>query len=101
MRLTRILLILTTTACLAARGDAAASGWSGAPLEGDEVKAGVRNASWVAKRVEAWQPTEEERAFDQIGWAKEVREAARLSRHHGRPMFLFTYDGTSLKDYRC
>ena len=50
-------------------------------------------AAWVAKRVEAWQPTADERRFDQIGWVKDVREALRLAKEHNRPVFLFTHDG--------
>ena len=50
-------------------------------------------AAWVNKRVEAWQPTADERRFDQIGWVKDVREALRLAKEHDRPVFLFTHDG--------
>jgi hypothetical protein len=48
---------------------------------------------WVAKRVQAWQPTREERRFDVIAWAKDIRQAERLAKKHGRPVFLFTHDG--------
>jgi hypothetical protein len=57
--------------------------------------------AWVEKRVQDWQPTKEERRFDEIGWAKDIRDALRLAREHGRPVFLFTYDGASLATYRC
>ncbi|MBM4069057.1 MAG: hypothetical protein FJ271_08955 [Planctomycetes bacterium] len=60
-----------------------------------------RNAEWVRKRVQAWQATKAERAFDQIGWAASLREAQRLGKQHQRPVFLFTYDGASLSGYRC
>lgn len=60
-----------------------------------------REARWVDGRVQAWQPTAEERAFDRIGWVASLREAERLAREHSRPLFLFTYDGMSLGDYRC
>lgn len=52
-----------------------------------------RDAAWVAKRVEAWQPTAAERRWEQIGWAGSLREARDLSRKHGRPVFVFTHDG--------
>ncbi len=68
---------------------------------GSEPPADKRDATWVGKRVEAWRPTKEERAFDEIGWARDLREAERLGRQHGRPVFLFTYDGASLSGYRC
>jgi hypothetical protein len=58
-------------------------------------------ASWVDKRIRDWQPTPEERRFDEIGWARDIRDALRLAKEHGRPVFLFTYDGTSLATYRC
>ena len=50
-------------------------------------------ASWVEKRVQQWQITAAERLFDTIGWARTIREAERLAKEHGRPVFLFTYDG--------
>jgi hypothetical protein len=56
---------------------------------------------WVEKRIQDWQPSAEERRFDEIGWAKDIREAERLAKEHGRPVFLFTYDGASLANYRC
>jgi hypothetical protein len=68
---------------------------------GDDTTAHRRDESWVANRVAAWQPTAEESAFDRIGWVNNLREAQRISRSHKRPMFLFTYDGTSLSGYRC
>jgi hypothetical protein len=58
-------------------------------------------ATWVDKRIRDWQPTQEERRFDEIGWARDIRDALRLAKEHGRPVFLFTYDGTSLATYRC
>jgi hypothetical protein len=82
--------------------------WDGAGVNigagrvlGSEPPSDKRDATWVGKRVEAWQPTKEERAFDEIGWAKDLREAERLGRQHGRLVFLFTYDGASLSGYRC
>lgn len=70
-------------------------------IAADEPRGVKRDAAWVAKRVEAWQPSVEERAFDQIGWAEDLREARRLGAKHRRPVFLFTYDGASLSGYRC
>jgi hypothetical protein len=58
-------------------------------------------AAWVDRRVRDWQPTPEERRFDAVGWAKDIRTALRLAKEHGRPAFLFTYDGDSLAHYRC
>lgn len=51
-------------------------------------------ADWVRQRVHQWQPTREERRLDEIGWARNIREAERLAKQHTRPVFLFTHDGT-------
>jgi len=48
---------------------------------------------WVDARVKERTPPAEERRFDEIGWAKDVRDALRLGREHKRPVFLFTHDG--------
>jgi hypothetical protein len=54
-------------------------------------------ANWdfpaVQKRIHELQPTPAEKRFDQIGWAKDIREARRLASQHNRPVFLFTHDG--------
>ena len=47
----------------------------------------------VQKRVAELQPKPEEKRFDEIGWAKDIRDAQRLAREHNRPVFLFTHDG--------
>jgi hypothetical protein len=47
----------------------------------------------VADRIEAWKATPEEKRFDQIGWAPDLRTARRLAAEHRRPVFLFTMDG--------
>jgi hypothetical protein len=50
-------------------------------------------AAWVAQRVRDWQPTPDERRFDETGWVADIRTALRLAREHQRPVFLFTHDG--------
>jgi hypothetical protein len=55
--------------------------------------AAARDAAWVEQRVRDWQPTPRERRWEGIGWAKEIREAERLGKASGRPVFLFTLDG--------
>ena len=47
----------------------------------------------VKKRVAELQPTAKEKRFDEIGWAKDIREAKRLAKDNNRPVFLFTHDG--------
>jgi hypothetical protein len=95
----RVMLLVAATAwCLT-------SVTIGYPLferrSGDDSSAIRRDESWAANRVAGWQPTAEESAFERIGWVIDLREAQRISRSHTRPMFLFTYDGTSLSGYRC
>jgi hypothetical protein len=68
---------------------------------GDQTDAVRQDEAWVANRVAAWQPTAEESAFDRVDWVKNLREARHVSRSQKRPMFLFTYDGTSISGYRC
>jgi hypothetical protein len=50
-------------------------------------------AAWADERVKEWQPTPQERRFDEIGWAKDIRAARKLAQQSGRPVFLFTMDG--------
>jgi hypothetical protein len=50
-------------------------------------------AAWVESCVQQCQVTAAERRFDDIGWAKNIRDAERLAKKHNRPIFLFTYDG--------
>ena len=47
----------------------------------------------IDQRVEKWQPTAKERAFERIGWAKDIRDALRLAKANNRAVFLFTHDG--------
>ena len=51
------------------------------------------DAAWVDQRVQDYQPTAAEKRFDEIGWAKDIREAERLAKEHNRPIMLFTHDG--------
>jgi hypothetical protein len=50
-------------------------------------------AAWVDARTAEYAVTDEDRSFDRIGWAPDIRHAERLSRDSGRPVFLFTHDG--------
>ena len=40
-----------------------------------------------------WWPAADEKRFDRIGWASDLRTARRLAAEHNRPLFLFTMDG--------
>ena len=48
---------------------------------------------WVEARVAELQPKSQEKRFDDIGWADDIRAAKRLASSHQRPVFLFTHDG--------
>jgi hypothetical protein len=52
-------------------------------------------AAWIDQRIQAWQPTKDERRVDEIGWARDIRDALRLASEHKRPIFLFTYSGSA------
>src|SRR5262249_54845933 len=54
----------------------------------------------VDRTIDAWQPTREERRIDDIGWAKDLRDARRLAREHNRPIFLLVHSG-NLATGRC
>jgi hypothetical protein len=99
----RVMFLAAATAWFLTWG--AGAGAAAGPLfesrRADDLSALGRDESWVANRVAAWQPTAEESAFDRIGWVNDLLEARRFSRSHKRPMFLFTYDGTSFSGYRC
>jgi hypothetical protein len=49
--------------------------------------------SKVDARVAEWWPKPEEKRFDQIAWAPDLRTARKLAAEHDRPVFLFTMDG--------
>ena len=55
-------------------------------------------AARVDKRIQDWQPTSAERRLDEIGWAKDLCDALRLAKEHSRPVFLFTYSGSSIRE---
>ena len=58
-----------------------------------ESKAIAHDFAWVEQRVQELEPTAKERRIDEIGWAKDIREAERLAKENSRPVFLFTHDG--------
>lgn len=50
-------------------------------------------AASVEDRLAAWWLKPNERHFDLIGWAADVRSARKLAEESDRPVFLFTMDG--------
>jgi hypothetical protein len=47
----------------------------------------------VDERLTQWWPKSQEKLFDRIGWAADIRTARKLAALHQRPVFLFTMDG--------
>jgi hypothetical protein len=47
----------------------------------------------IDRQIADWQPTADEKRFDQIGWCTSLLEAEKMAREHHRPIFLFTHDG--------
>jgi hypothetical protein len=74
---------------------------SAACLWAQQPRNDSRDSAWIEKRAADWQPTREERAFEDIGWASTLTEAEALAKKHGRAIFLFTYDGENFAGYRC
>ena len=54
-------------------------------------------AAMIERRVRGWQPTKDERLLDQVGWASDLMEAKRLAKRHERPLFVFTYSGSTTR----
>ena len=71
----------------AAAGLLLVSALSAAPPADDKVR------TTVDARVAEWWPKADEKRFDQIGWAADLRTARNLAAEHDRPVFLFTMDG--------
>ena len=67
------------------------SGNGGGPAgERDQDRADLRR---IILSPSPPKPTAEEKRFDEIGWAPDIRAAERLAKERGRPVFLFTMDG--------
>ena len=90
-------LIVPATLLLAAGLVDGVSSWqeSGQKPAADDVAL----ASRVDKRTKDWQPTSAERRLDEIGWARDLRDALKLAKENGRPVFLFTYSGSAVRDH--
>jgi len=63
------------------------------PTGAADAPAQRRDFDWVETRIQGLEPTAKERRIDEIGWAKDLREAERLAKQNNRPVFLFTHDG--------
>jgi hypothetical protein len=77
---------MTTAALALAWAGAAAWAADAPPAKGDP-------AAWVDDQVKQRQPSADDRRIDEIGWAKDIRDAEKLARDKNRLVFLFTHDG--------
>jgi hypothetical protein len=75
------------------------AGLTAAGLEAAQGPADEALTARVDKRIQAWQPTAAERRLDDVGWAKDLQDALRLAKNHGRPVFLFTYSGSAIREH--
>jgi hypothetical protein len=75
------LLVTVAVASLKAADEGAA------PIPDEDLR------STVDARVNEWWPTTDEKRFDEIGWAADLRTALQLAAEYDRPVFLFTMDG--------
>jgi len=53
----------------------------------------ILDSAAIDQRAAAWQPTELERQWEQIGWAGGLKAGLDLAKQSNRPLFLFTHDG--------
>jgi hypothetical protein len=53
----------------------------------------------VDKISKAWQPIGAERRLDDVGWVGDLRDAFRLGKESGRPVFVFTYNGCATREH--
>lgn len=74
---------------------AAVSTWRIEPAGAAETADVPLDLSSIDQRVRDWELSDEERRFDEIGWAGGLCEAERLSRKLNRPLFVFTYSGSA------
>jgi hypothetical protein len=52
--------------------------------------------NWVAARAKEWQPTKDEKRFDDIGWAPleaRILGGLKLAKEHNRPLFVISLEG--------
>jgi RNA polymerase sigma-70 factor (ECF subfamily) len=80
-------LAATVTAVVALATSATFLWWGG----GEDER--PRDMAEIERRVREWQPTPEERRFDEIGWVGTIAGSLRLARESGRPVFLLTQSG--------
>lgn len=63
------------------------------PVASEQQQPVPLDRAQIDKRIQEIQPTAKELRFDAIGWVSGIREAERLARENGRPVFLFSNVG--------
>jgi hypothetical protein len=53
----------------------------------------------IDQRVQDWQPTSDERRFDEVGWAPDLCQALELAKKYDRPLFVFSYSGSDIREH--
>lgn len=81
--------VAATVAAAVAIASSATFLWWGGRI--DDLR--PREFAEIDRRVQEWQPTPEERRFDEIGWVATIGESLRRSRESGRPVVLLTQSG--------
>src|SRR5688572_22508112 len=77
------------TACFAALVATSAALWWG----GDADAPPPPDLARIERIIREWQPSPEEKRFDEIGWAPSLREARRLSNQSRRPVAILALAG--------
>jgi hypothetical protein len=95
----RMTTLKIAAALLLTTGLAATGEFGKRALFAGEPEAERKVIAQVDRLVKAWEPVEAERRFDNIGWARDIREALRLAKEHDRPVFLFTYSGSTNREH--
>lgn len=54
----------------------------------------LRGPDWVSARVQEWQLSERERAYEKVHWSHDLVAAQELSRKTGRPLVVMYSEGT-------
>jgi RNA polymerase sigma factor (sigma-70 family) len=80
-------LAATVTAVIALTTSATFLWWGG----GDDDR--PRDFVEIERRVREWQPTPDERRFDEIGWVRTIAGSFQLARESGRAVVLLTQSG--------
>ena len=86
-RTSRLAILTAALALISVLAPIWGSAWADDKISDSKV---VR---WVEKTVAERQPPPEDKRFDEVGWAADLRTAIKLGLEHNRPIFLSTGNG--------